>query len=131
MSTMYVVLRLGYEYNDEIYYRGESEGGSPIKIFHDKQIAEHYCKVKNIQMLKSGRAPYEYCYNYDEIDGGGLREFLEDKGIDGSYFSEEFKGFTDEDWEEFYNKSSLRFFEICAVDDIIPPDFIAEAAKER
>jgi len=42
MSKFYVVCAVGWEYNDEYYYRGEEEGGKPEKVFTDPLKAQEY-----------------------------------------------------------------------------------------
>lgn len=53
----YVVVRQGFEYNDEIYFKpnldGDSEGsGKPMKIFSSQEKAEAYCKKMNGLFIK-------------------------------------------------------------------------------
>lgn len=40
MSSGYVVVEVGYEYNDEIYYQPESGGGKPVHMYTSKKKAE-------------------------------------------------------------------------------------------
>lgn len=62
----YVVQRIGHEYNDEIYSRGESEGGIPEKVFQSKEAAIDHCDVLNAKEL-SGLNLMEYGYSSDEV----------------------------------------------------------------
>lgn len=43
----YVLVELGWEYNDETYYRPESEGGKPSRIYLDKATAYKACHDLN------------------------------------------------------------------------------------
>jgi len=49
---VYVVMEIGWEYNDENYYRPESEGGVPRTAYRDKDDAEEERCRLNIEMLK-------------------------------------------------------------------------------
>jgi len=36
----YVVMQIGWEYNDEYYYRPDCEGGKPVKVFNTQKEAQ-------------------------------------------------------------------------------------------
>ena len=134
MSTMYVLVRNGFEYNDEIMYRPEVGGGDPVKVFHDKELAELYCKRKNIESMRKERIG-EYCYGFDEINsrnnGPSLQDVLTNCGIDpDNSWDADFSKVTDEQWEQIYDATSLRFFEVVAVDDVLPPELVKQAVLE-
>lgn len=42
MSKCYIVVRVGWEYNDDFYYRPDDKGGSPVKTFLKDSDAEQY-----------------------------------------------------------------------------------------
>jgi len=46
-TTGYVILEIGWEYNDENYYRPECEGGLPRKFFTDRGRAAIECEQMN------------------------------------------------------------------------------------
>lgn len=46
-ANIYIVCRIGWEYNDEYYYRPEYEGGTPVNAFTVRTLAEELCKTKN------------------------------------------------------------------------------------
>lgn len=43
----YLVLEQGWEYNDEYYYRSETEGGMPHGVYLDKAAAQKECDRRN------------------------------------------------------------------------------------
>jgi hypothetical protein len=76
---VFVVVRVGYEYNDENYYRPESEGGLPIKVFDSKEEANDYCREANINEFRRLGTPGKYgmelsTYDYDHLDGVNFNE---------------------------------------------------------
>jgi hypothetical protein len=64
--TYYIIQRIGYEYNDEVYHTTESGGGTPEKVYSDKQKAQDRCDELNATEL-SGCAIMEYGYSFEEI----------------------------------------------------------------
>lgn len=46
MSKIYVITELSFEYNDEIYYTGESEGGEPVEAYSSQESADKACDLK-------------------------------------------------------------------------------------
>ena len=69
MSILYIVTKIDFEYNDEIYYT-DNGGGHPVKAFRDKQKAIDY---KNDLAYKYwfenpyayGPSPNEFSYEND------------------------------------------------------------------
>ena len=39
-ETLYVVCKIGYEYNDEIYYAPETDTAVPVKAYRSKEKAD-------------------------------------------------------------------------------------------
>jgi hypothetical protein len=66
MPTGFVVLEVGYEYNDQTYYQPESGGGKPVHIFTSKKRAEEVAlqlaatKLRNLD-------PTEYGNNWEDV----------------------------------------------------------------
>jgi len=128
---MYVLVRIGFEYNDEVYYNNQGgSNGEPVKVFHDKKLANLYCQKKNIEELKRNEIG-QYCYGLDEIDAGGMVDFLDSLGIDtNDHYELNLSGLTDEQFEKLYELTSLRFYDVVAVDDVLPPDLIKQAVED-
>lgn len=62
----YIIQRIGYEYNDEVYHTTEFGSGTPEKVYSDKQKAQEKCDELNAKEL-SGIPIMEYGYSTDEI----------------------------------------------------------------
>lgn len=79
MKKGYVILEIGYEYNDEIYHTGNygESYEAPNKIYTDKVKADADLVTKNLEKFKGLELGY-YCYGIDEIthDEQGLIDFL-------------------------------------------------------
>jgi len=69
-SKYYVLLHCGWEYNDEIFYRGESAGGYPSALYKNKKKAQDDCDIKNINefenILRREELNYYGYYGLDE-----------------------------------------------------------------
>ena len=52
LGKAWVIQKIGWEYNDEYYYRGESQGGKAIKVYFDKQQAVTDCDLMNKEQVK-------------------------------------------------------------------------------
>lgn len=63
----YVVLRRGFEYNDEIYSAHEEDGGQVEKVFVDKPKAEAYLDELFYKEFKDGFCFAEYYYDIQDI----------------------------------------------------------------
>lgn len=130
MSKMYVLVRINFEYNDEIYYNHGGSNGEPVKVFHDKNLAELYCRQKNLQQMKKEDIGH-YCYGLEDIDGGRLINILEDIGVDtSSSWEMNLSHLTDEQWDRLYNATTLRFYDVVEVDDVLPPDLVKQAVED-
>jgi len=53
MTKKYLLMELSWEYNDEYYYRPESGGGNPVKLFNTKEAA-----MKERDTLEEGRSDF-------------------------------------------------------------------------
>jgi hypothetical protein len=70
----YVLMEIGWEYNDENYYRPESEGGTPKKVFMDLAKANRECAELN-EASKNHIANYEYDEESGEEKEVSLNQF--------------------------------------------------------
>ena len=50
---VYTIVQVGWEYNDEYYYQGESGGGTPLSVYKDRSKAEAAALAKNIEEYKN------------------------------------------------------------------------------
>lgn len=53
MSSIYVIVEEGWDYNDEYFYRSENGGGTPKKAFDDKSLAKAELRRLNIEEVKN------------------------------------------------------------------------------
>jgi len=71
MQKSYVLLEIGFEYNDEIYYCSENSAGHPQSVFLDLETAKQVLLKKNIEKFQNlfsypGNLS-EYCYEADDL----------------------------------------------------------------
>jgi hypothetical protein len=67
-ETGYVVVEIGWEYNDEFYYRGESGGGNPVHVYLDKGAAEAKVAELNKIALSKEYANRNWIEEWNEDD---------------------------------------------------------------
>lgn len=71
MSKIYVITEASFEYNDEIYYQGESEGGEPVLAYSTREVAEKALDIKTREWVDGTRTRYsslsDYGYEVDEV----------------------------------------------------------------
>ena len=51
-KTVFILSKIGWEYNDETYYRPESEGVTPLRAYSTKEKAQAECDKLNAPLLK-------------------------------------------------------------------------------
>lgn len=138
MDTVYVLMKEGWEYNDEVFFQAESGGGRPDSFFTDEALAEAECSKRNIRDFKSlwetGEVQ-QYCYGLDELiiysnrDDKKKRKALDAicEKIFGKDFDEIADAFndsedltilseSDEDWKELMSYLKLTFWEVVPVE---------------
>jgi len=57
-QTIYIVSKIGWEYNDEVYYRPESEGGTPVNAYSTRAKAQEQCDKLNAPLLEGKQSDY-------------------------------------------------------------------------
>lgn len=117
----YVVLEVGFEYNDEINHTGNygATYEAPNKVFLSKEKAEAQVKIQTFEKLR-GLDLGSYCYGLKEITKKGKMDILlgisEEMGIEieeGGAIPEEA---TDEQLEKILNCITLEFFTMVEVE---------------
>ncbi len=115
----YVIQKLGYEYNDETYYRPEDGGGNPVIVMTDEVVAKKKFMELEIEAWR-GETVGNYGYNLDEVasDESEFEKALEAMGleVDDLWNVEIPKTATDDQIKRLIKASSIRFHEIVEVE---------------
>lgn len=112
----YIIQKVGYEYNDEVYYRAEDGGGTPEYVFLDKDKAQKSCDEKNIKEL-SGLNIFEYGYSSDEIFEDEAADLMKKFGapIDDCDRDYQFPSLTLKQYRQIEPYLKIKFYEVCEV----------------
>lgn len=51
----YILMEIGWEYDDETYSRPEDDGGTPKKVFLSKKKAYDACSLLNAERVKKNK----------------------------------------------------------------------------
>ena len=98
MNTAYVILKKGFEYNDEVH--SPVEGGSPDLIFFTKEEAKIRVKELNSKEFKSCSLT-DYCYDLEDLLNVSLDEYENfNESLNEKYGKPEAKN----RWESFENR---------------------------
>lgn len=98
MKKAYVILKKGFEYDDNIY--NESDGGTPNLIVFSKEDAQLKVNELNIQELKNCSIS-EYSYDMEDILNVGIDEYDKfNESLNTKYGKPESKN----RWDSFENK---------------------------
>jgi rubredoxin len=65
-EKLYVVVSVGFNYNDEIHSSYDGDAGTPIKAFRNKKSAEDYASELERKKF-SGLELREYCYDLNDL----------------------------------------------------------------
>jgi hypothetical protein len=83
MEKAYVILKKGFEYDDNIY--NELEGGTPDLIVFSKEDAIEKIKLLNINEYKENSLQ-NYCYNINDVLDVDLEKYKDfNKSLDEKY----------------------------------------------
>jgi len=138
MDVVYVLMHEGWEYNDEVFFRAESGGGTPHSFFTKEEEAQSECDKRNLKDFKSlweNGEIRQYCYGIDELLPYDDRKNKEQRkaldkicekifGLDFDEIGEEFMNDndlkilseSDEDWKELMSYLKLNFWEVVPVE---------------
>ncbi|MEK6829499.1 MAG: hypothetical protein AABY15_05180 [Nanoarchaeota archaeon] len=115
----YVIQKLGYEYNDETYYRPQDGGGTPEIVLTDEVMAKKRMMELEIKEWR-GQSIGNYGYGLDEIaeDELEFEKALKAIGLDpeDGWDLDIPKTATDEQIKRLIKASRVRFYEIVEVD---------------
>jgi len=125
MVKKYVVMEIGYEYNDEVMHTTEGDYGTPRRIYSSKEKAEEVIKNLTISKYKSEEIAYYY-YDMDELIQIDIDKFkmecykiLGEEGWEGIDFErfEMSSSWTDEQIEKLSEFITLEFYKIVEVEE--------------
>jgi hypothetical protein len=127
-AALYVICESGFEYNDEIYHRPESEGGTPVLASADKDKIDKACHDMNFKkFLNEFSGMRSYFYEVDEKFSEEAIELLvknkvlvTDKYSRGEHgeWSEKvrWQEIPADDLEKIYKGCQLSWFEVYEID---------------
>ena len=105
-NNYYVLMSSGWDYNDEVFFRSESSGGNPEKIFTDEAKAHAVCDRENMgefkRLVVSGEI-HEYSYSLNDILSDKATD--EDRQFEGGIFMQMFGKTAEDWWDSHYNRS--------------------------
>ena len=83
-TKAWVVMEIGWQYNDEYYYTDDNDSGTPQKVYFDKQKAQDAALDQNIKALSSNEIG-SYATDGDistilEIDEEDFKTMVKDMG---------------------------------------------------
>jgi hypothetical protein len=105
MKKAYVVMHVGWEYNDEYYYRAQERGGIPKDVFTSSDAADAECDRLNLEAARKMLAS----------KWGNLGDYLgEDWTEDVEVPSQ---GWTDGAILEWMKEHEVHFFEVVEVNN--------------
>ena len=81
MRSIYIVSAVGWEYDDQNYYRGEKSGGIPKRAFASIEDANRECWEKNLAAMRVWGITSLCDFGFEGINEE-TRDFLQDKGVD-------------------------------------------------
>jgi hypothetical protein len=112
MKPVYIVLALGWEYDDQHFTRSETHGGAPHKVFHSFENALRYADKQNIAEYRELDLA-EWVQEYD-VDAIAIEKHLEANGITipDSWYDLELDGLDDAALAKAWNLSGINFYEV-------------------
>lgn len=81
-SRAWIVMEISWQYNDEYYYTGEGDAGTPQKVFFDKKKAEEQALDLNVKALSTQgmTGHYESLGDVLTIDQEDFEKLVKDIG---------------------------------------------------
>lgn len=110
----YVLIKNGWEYNDEVYSR--TTGGIPKKLYHDLSSAQEAADKLNLKELRD-ISKYFYAYLGYEVDSK-TAIYLEGKGINVmDDYDVNVSSLSDKDLIELGKIANVQFYEILEMEE--------------
>lgn len=125
-NKLYIVGELGYEYDDNNYYRGEGSGSYPRTAYRTEKKAREVCEELNLQEFKSlfksrdiqNYGDLGYMLDADNENtnkvfnkyfGTGAGEWWDNSDVDWVVKP------TEEAWEELYDCFNVSWYTVTSV----------------
>jgi hypothetical protein len=129
-AALYVICESGFEYNDEIYHRPESKGGTPVLASADKEKIDKACQDMNFKkFLNEFSGMRQYFYEAEENFSEAAIELLTQHKalIPSSYRRSDVEWNESVRWQEIpaddlqkiYDGCQLVWFEVYEIENTI------------
>lgn len=121
-AKIWVVSRIGWEYDDSRYYKPESEGSYPVAALTLEELANEICKEKNASELRSlgSRGLSDYIDSYDyrvDFDDEENKKFFNSHYLDEELeFIIPMSEISNETLLEVISYFGINFYEVIEVD---------------
>ena len=124
-NKLYIVAELGYEYDDNNYYRGEGSGSIPRTAYRTEEKARKVCDELNLEEFKN-LFDNRDIFNYGDIDWI-LRNDDNTEALFSKYFGSTVDNWfsdadvdwvikpTDEDYKNLYDCFNISWFTVTSV----------------
>jgi hypothetical protein len=114
-KNAYIVIEVGYEYDDN-YYHSRDDGGQPTNIFVDEKLANQMALDKNVEFVLNNLEYIPYYFEY--VDSDKQLEAFRNAGFDVGRRSVEHapNSITKEQVIELLNKIGMRWYNVKKVD---------------
>lgn len=95
-KKIYVINEISFEYNDEYYYQGESEGGEPVQAYSTKEKAQAAIpELTKKWILDNSTSDWMSVAEYGGYDGGAidLHRFAAEASLDFNEVEKTFENY--------------------------------------
>jgi len=126
--SIWIINRIGWEYDDSTYYRSESGGGQPYQAYTDLEIAKSFlAQLEAEEFRREGANIFDYvsmdelryqygsANNYLELTEAAKKVGLEYDGYDFG-FLKEVSSYSDNEVHEIFNFLNIEFFTLVEVE---------------
>lgn len=116
---IWIVSRLGWEYDDSRYYRPESDGSQPVAAFTFPELASQVCNERNVAEMRCLCSELnDYVDRWEmDLQSEESARFLEDNFLDENFeFTKPVSEISDEILLRVIDFANISFFEVIEVD---------------
>lgn len=124
IEKYYTIVKIDFEYNDEIYHSTEEGGGNPVLVYKNLLKAEEKCEELNNKYILdlvngSGGELSDYGYDWEEIIDTDVIETLSITEDLYDFSKNGYKNLSDEQKQQFIDGLTIRFFKVV---EVLPGD---------